>query len=454
MEAIEINKIVTQHKYLLDRLLTLRTNITQQAELKLCPFARYYPDGMYTPSAINLAHYLLLRQYDLREMQQELTSLGLSSLGRGEANIIENIDKVINLLKQISKMEKPDIEYSEFLKELSDHNESLAYHTDKLLGDASSDREVRIMVTLPTEAATNYELIHSLINAGMNCARINCGHDNKHVWLKMIHLIHQAENATGRRCRIMMDIAGQKIRTGPIEAATALYHIKVKRNEYGTIISPGNILILSQDQFESETTKTFSSLFKIALEDKPYESLKAGDYLEFIDIRGKKRNLEIIYNKEENIYIGQCWQSAYITPETVFQHSRRTGLKKVHHQQKVHIKSFQVFPAKIKVFVNDQILVTRSNTLGRPALLDEQGKVVQAASVPISHDEIFNLVKTGHSVWIDDGKIGTVIKSISSKGLLLKVIHAPPRGAVVRSEKGLNFPDTELDTPPFNRQRP
>lgn len=449
MEALKNNKITTQHKFLLDRLLTLRANITQQAELKLSPFARYYPDGKYTPSAINLAHYLLLRQYDLREMQQELSSLGLSSLGRGEANIIENIDKVIKLLKQITEKEGPDKGYNDFLRELSDHNESLSYHTDKLLGASSEDREVRIMVTLPSEAATDYELVHSLINSGMNCARINCAHDNKHMWLEMIHHVHEAENATGNRCHIMMDIAGQKIRTGKIESATALHHIKVKRNEYGTIISPGNILILTQEQFESELSKELSSLFKIALDENIFASLKAGDYLEFIDVRGKKRNLEIIYNKENNIFIGQCWKSAYISPETVFHHRRHTGAKKVYRQQEVSIVSFQVFPAKIKVFTNDHILLTHSKKPGRPALFDSQGKVIQAANIPISHDEIFEFVKPGHSVWIDDGKIGTVIKSISNKGLLLQVIHAPPNGAVIRSEKGLNFPDTELDMSPL-----
>ena len=41
-------------------------------------------DPAYRASARNLLHYLALRQHDLREVQPELTRLGLSSLGRSE----------------------------------------------------------------------------------------------------------------------------------------------------------------------------------------------------------------------------------------------------------------------------------------------------------------------------------------------------------------------------------
>ena len=40
----------------------------------------------YRPSALNLLHYLALRQHDLWPLQQDLSSLGLSSLGRTEAH--------------------------------------------------------------------------------------------------------------------------------------------------------------------------------------------------------------------------------------------------------------------------------------------------------------------------------------------------------------------------------
>ena len=45
----------------------------------------------FRPSARNLLHYLALRQEDLRELQHELTLRGLTSLGRCDAELQEDI---------------------------------------------------------------------------------------------------------------------------------------------------------------------------------------------------------------------------------------------------------------------------------------------------------------------------------------------------------------------------
>jgi pyruvate kinase len=42
------------------------------------------------------------------------------------------------------------------------------------------------MVTVPSEAATDYELVRDLVARGMNCMRINCAHDNQEAWSGMI----------------------------------------------------------------------------------------------------------------------------------------------------------------------------------------------------------------------------------------------------------------------------
>ena len=49
----------------------------------------------YSVSALNLAHYLGLRQHDLRSLQDDLTALGLSSLGRCESHALASIEAVI-----------------------------------------------------------------------------------------------------------------------------------------------------------------------------------------------------------------------------------------------------------------------------------------------------------------------------------------------------------------------
>lgn len=64
--------------------------------------------GDYSASARNLLHYLSLRQHDLRDFQQELSSYGLSSLGRMEANTLAGLDAVLAVLHKMDgrKMER------------------------------------------------------------------------------------------------------------------------------------------------------------------------------------------------------------------------------------------------------------------------------------------------------------------------------------------------------------
>jgi pyruvate kinase len=53
-------------------------------------------------------------------------------------------------------------------------------------------------------------------------------------------------------------------------------------------------------------------------------------------------------------------------------------------------------------------------------------------------------VQAGDRVWLDDGKIGGVVVANDHAEIHVNVTHAPPDGARLRAEKGINFPDTEL----------
>jgi hypothetical protein len=63
----------------------------------LARFSDDFPDSHFSPSAINLVQYLALRRQDLRDIQDRLVAQGLSSLGRGESHILDNLNRVIGL---------------------------------------------------------------------------------------------------------------------------------------------------------------------------------------------------------------------------------------------------------------------------------------------------------------------------------------------------------------------
>lgn len=84
---------------LLEKTVALRNEVYQEgSEL----FERWKPHierKSFVESAMNLAYYISLRSHDIRDIQEDLVSLGLSSLGRLESKTIWNIDTVISILR-------------------------------------------------------------------------------------------------------------------------------------------------------------------------------------------------------------------------------------------------------------------------------------------------------------------------------------------------------------------
>ena len=72
----------------------------------------------------------------------------------------------------------------------------------------------------------------------MDCMRINCAHDDPEAWLCMIRNLQKAREETGRNCRILMDVAGPKLRTGAIEPGPSVIKCRPKRDVCGGVLTP------------------------------------------------------------------------------------------------------------------------------------------------------------------------------------------------------------------------
>lgn len=165
----------------------------------------------FLPSVDNLANYLAFRQHDIRPLQRELTALGLSSLGRAEAHVMPTLDAVHGVLCSLAAGTPfAGADGGAFFA----GEARLQAQTGELLGERSPHNPVRLLVTLPSDAAGEPDFLHRLGELGVNAVRINCAHDDEDVWARMIANVRKAEDKTGRRMRIFMDLAGPKIRTG------------------------------------------------------------------------------------------------------------------------------------------------------------------------------------------------------------------------------------------------
>ena len=161
-------------------------------------------------SAANLAHYLALRASDHSRLQGELVRNGLSSLSRREAHVMPTLDAVDRALSAMCSVaaDEPRARMS-----IDDGAQLLARHATELL-ETPLPHMTRIMVTLPPWAAGDVAFMRSLIDAGMDVARINASHGDAAQWQSSIDALRTAAAAAGRRIPVCVDLAGPKVRTG------------------------------------------------------------------------------------------------------------------------------------------------------------------------------------------------------------------------------------------------
>lgn len=166
---------------------------------------KLHPEQLH--SARNLIHYLALRKEEIRPLQNELHTLGLSSLASAESHIHRQLQAINERMGKEYTPQQLDVCTYDSSKAILGHKNT------KLFGAKPGAEEPYIMVTFDASFAENNDLIQNLLKNGMNVCRINCAHDDEGVWSKMILNLKKACQKTGLNCKLYMDLAGPKIRT-------------------------------------------------------------------------------------------------------------------------------------------------------------------------------------------------------------------------------------------------
>src|SRR5215469_1569313 len=249
----------------------------------------------------NLLSYLAFREHDLSDLQLKLAEQGLSSLGRLESEVLVSIEKVIMNLG-LPPHETPCLCKPNF----TDARLTLAKRSQLLLGRTREGRETRIMVTLDSSNIHQPELLELLLRNGMDIARINCAHDSGKEWKMLINAIRHAEQrlaqrgkGVGRRCRIMMDLAGPKIRTGPMETEVRPLKISVPKDSQG---KPIRFIegFLDSEVDQTQRVKNLIGVppsFVISIPQKQspkLATLKLGEKISFKDSRDRLRTMIVL----------------------------------------------------------------------------------------------------------------------------------------------------------------
>ena len=396
----------------------------------------------HLPSAINMIHYLGLRQRDIRPLQRKLATVGLSSLGRTESHVLSSLQAMIVLLQHALGKQNDKPPLKENVDASMVNPARLKINTDNLLGHPPAQRNVRILVTLPGEAADEYELIKEMLLQGMDCARINCAHDTPAIWTRMIENIKLAKRETGRHCSILMDLGGPKLRTGEIALAPAVMKWRPVRNIFGKITSPARVWLHPEtDIFCGSETTTFH----LPIKDDFLVQAKVNNRIEFTDARGAHRVIQLVEQVGKGFW-AESNQTSYLVPDVKLHllqvptsgHPRRVGTTG-------KVGELPPKPVTIRLQRGDSLILTRDPIDGCPAHFDENENLLSVASIACSSPEVFESVRPGERILLDDGKIGGVIRSVSPDKMQIEITHVRDGGEKLLADKGINLPDSQLE---------
>ncbi|MCC6676366.1 MAG: pyruvate kinase [Phycisphaerales bacterium] len=396
--------------------------------------------GSHRASAANLIDYLTLRSFDIRELQHELACLGLSSLGRCESHVRAAIDAVRHAVARMlgeDRTQEPD-DLSPPLS-MESGRELLRRRSEELLGPVgTSDRDVRIMVTMPPEAAdpvAGPSLLRGLAKAGMDIARINCAHDNEEAWRAMV--AHAREALGGGR--IFMDIPGPKVRTGRIEPGPAVASWHPDRDELGRVVAPALLQIIAEGRQDS----LVPDLPWIAVPAAFAARLHPGVRVQLRDTRDKRRRVEICRAAGDGIWIAEAWAGGYAAPGTEIWCRGAAG------RHIAEVTSTPRAEGEIDLQIGDSLLLTGDGLTGRPARRTPDGRAIEPARVACTLPEALQFVAPGHRVLLDDGKIAAVAVECGKGWCQARITHTRPGGATLRADRAINFPDSDLDIAPM-----
>jgi pyruvate kinase len=421
-----------QLRDLIQKLNLLRSEMIELAASGLIGATKVHPDT--AASARNLMHYLALRRHDIRQLQSQLAGLGLSSLGRTESHVLGSLDAVINVLHKLVGSDEctPDFEGAE---ELGEGTGLLEQNTEALLGAAPAGRNVRIMVTMPPEAATNYELVRDLLAQGMDCMRINCGHDGPDAWSGMIQNLRRAKKETKKHCKVAMDLAGPKLRTGSIEPGPPVLKYRPKRDISGRVVSPARIW-LTPNSCPEVAPEPADAVVPVP---QPWLArLKLRDRVRFTDARKASRSMIISEVKGQSRW-ADAVQTAYVFQGMILEAGRSVPTK-----NSARVGAIPAREQILRLKLGDTPYLTKSLKPGRPAQRDSKDKVIRPAQIGVSLPEFFDGVTAGEPIWLDDGKIGGMIRKVAPDKVSVEITQARPVGEKLGAEKGINVPESHL----------
>jgi pyruvate kinase len=261
----------------------------------------------------------------------------------------------------------------------------------------------------------------------------------------MLEHLERAKRETGRDCRVLLDLAGPKLRTGAVEPGPRVIHWQPELNALGEVEAPALVWLTPATNPELPPLGASAVL---PLDPPWLARLSPGDVLTFVDLRGEPGELLV---REAETSARSRWaestRTAYVGHDTTL--IARSGPGKSTKPPFEATRPWAIAPREqgIQLQPGDTLILSRSQEPGQPVLRGPDGKLVAEPRIPCTLPEVFPFVKPGERIWFDDGKFGGVVAAAGPDELRIQITRSPLAGKKLRADKGINLPDSRFDLP-------
>ena len=429
----------SRNRGLLDELKTLRDAMERIEIEEQATLAAIAP--RFQASAINLLHFIAFHRNNHPGLQMAMREAGLCSLGGCDGHLHASLSTVIGVLQKLEGLPAEPSSPSAAPSSLGGQALMQA-HGERLLGgqlgEESRTRTAAIMVTLPALATEQAALIAELVEAGMDIARINCGHDGPEVWNNLVTLVRSAAAAAGRDVRIAMDLAGPKIRIGALPSQPGVVDARPLRNRYGTLLQSARILAVPMEGADVPPDRQPDvAPDLLPIRNEGWRSLTMGDRLRARDSSGRWRELTVVDRLQRGLLLS-CNQRCHFTTGLEFLQEGGPG--------KIVVGDLPAQEGDVLLRLGDRLWLTSNGA-------DHEVEAIKGA-INCTVPEALADLKVGERVLFDEGRIAGLIREVCPGAVEVEITQARPKGNRLRADKGINFPDSRLKIPALTSRAP
>lgn len=429
-----------------DSLLTMLSEVDQDKRDRIDAADAEHREGVR-----NVQHFARLQADDAHHIVAQLRAVGIRV--SDQAPVADQLRAAKTLLQHLGGQSSDDggaegesYDITRLAAAIERSQEQLASNSSALLGEPRDGMPSCVMVTLPTEAANDPDLVQSFADAGMDIARINCAHDTPEAWRAMAANVRAASTRVGRDIKISMDLPGPKLRVGAIEPGPRIARTRVTRTKTGRILTPSKLWITPFDHNATTPAPVPEGLpgrptLAIQVDPEWLQTVNEGDELSMLDARGSKRYMTV----------------HKVTDEGVLAYGRRNvylanGSLVACQYIKTRIHGIGRSEQRVHVDVGSRLTLTSDPTPTDPT--DD------IPAVNCGEPQAIRSLDVGSIVLFDDAKIECEVTSVTPAGekdaegntaeydsAELVAVHTREGGKNLREGRGIHFPGIHVPLP-------